>query len=153
MSDSAVVLNPPAARSKVVPREETQAKLDARSRAGNLIKPADRYTVADRLEEQAARFGERDFLVYGGRWYFRRRLPCYWYATDLNKPPIGDRKMRWPGREPYQGTFHDLFPSWKDFWAERPDKDQLPEVAEPAALDRFLATLRRGAPDPRIRVR
>ena len=30
------------------------------------------------------------------RWYFRRRLPCYWYATDLNAPPIGDNKMRWP---------------------------------------------------------
>ncbi|MBN8440974.1 MAG: long-chain-acyl-CoA synthetase [Thauera sp.] len=69
MSDSSVVLNPPAARSKVVPREETQAKLDARSRAAGLIKPADHYTVADRLEEQAARFGERRFLVYGGRHY------------------------------------------------------------------------------------
>ncbi|ENO78607.1 long-chain-acyl-CoA synthetase [Thauera sp. 63] len=67
MSDSAVVLNPPAARSKVVPREETQAKLDARSRAAGLIKPAAQYTVADRLEEQAARFGERNFLIYGGR--------------------------------------------------------------------------------------
>ncbi|NUQ49564.1 MAG: long-chain-acyl-CoA synthetase [Phycisphaerae bacterium] len=66
MSDSAVVLNPPAARGKVVPREETQAKLDARSRAAGLVKPAARYTVADRLEEQAARFGERVFLVYGG---------------------------------------------------------------------------------------
>jgi hypothetical protein len=94
-----------------------------------------------------------DYERIDGQWYFRRRLPCYWYATDLNKPPIGDRKMRWPGREPYQGTFHDLFPSWRAFWAERPAKDQLPEVAEPAALDRFLATLRRGAPDPRIRVR
>ena len=94
-----------------------------------------------------------DYERIDGRWYFRRRLPCYWYATDLNKPPIGDRKMRWPGREPYQGTFHDLFPSWNDFWAKRPDKDQLPEVAEPAALDRFLATLRRSAPNPRIRVR
>ena len=27
------------------------------------------------------------------------------YATDLNKPPIGDMKMRWPGREPYQWHF------------------------------------------------
>jgi fatty-acyl-CoA synthase len=67
MSDSAVVLNPPAARSKLVPREETQAKLDARSRAAGLIKPADLYTVADRLEEQAARFGEHNFLIYGGQ--------------------------------------------------------------------------------------
>ncbi|HRJ23194.1 MAG TPA: nuclear transport factor 2 family protein [Thauera sp.] len=94
-----------------------------------------------------------DYERIDGRWYFRRRLPCYWYATDLNKPPIGDRKMRWPGREPYQGSFHDLFPSWNAFWAARPDKAQLPEVAEPAPLECFLKTLRRGAPDPRIRVR
>lgn len=87
-----------------------------------------------------------------GRWYFRRRLPCYWYATDLNKPPIGDMKMRWPGREPYDGAFHELFPSWKEFWANPPASDE-PEVAEPAPVGEFLKRMRRGAPDPRIRVR
>lgn len=94
-----------------------------------------------------------DYERIDGRWYFRRRLPCYWYASDLNRPPIGDMKMRWPGREPYPGTFHDLFPSWKEFWAERPDKETLPEVASPAPLERFLITMRRDAPAPRIRVR
>lgn len=94
-----------------------------------------------------------DYERIDGCWYFRRRLPCYWYATDLNKPPIGDRKMRWPGREPYQGSFHDLFPSWKAFWSERPDKAHLPEVAAPAPMEKFLATIRRCSPDPRIRVR
>ena len=94
-----------------------------------------------------------DYARIDGQWYFRRRLPCYWYATDLNKPPIGERKMRWPGREPYAGTFHDLFPSWQAFWAARPDKDSLPEVAAPAPAEAFLATLRKGAPDPKIRVR
>ena len=94
-----------------------------------------------------------DYERIDGRWYFRRRLPCYWYATDLNKPPIGDMKMRWPGREPYDGAFHDLFPSWKEFWAARPEKDRLPEVAAPAPLERFLETMRRGAPAPRMRVR
>lgn len=85
-----------------------------------------------------------------GSWYFKRRLPCYWYATDLNKPPIGDDKMRWPGREPYSGTFHDLFPSWQAFWsATEVDMD----VAEPAPLEHFLKTLRRDAPNPRIRVK
>ncbi|OHT18968.1 nuclear transport factor 2 family protein [Edaphosphingomonas haloaromaticamans] len=87
-----------------------------------------------------------------GRWYFRRRLPCYWYATDLNKSPIGDMKMRWPGREPYEGTFHALWPSWKDFWANPPQSDE-PEVAEPAPLGEFLKRMRRDAADPRIRVR
>ena len=87
-----------------------------------------------------------------GRWYFRRRLPCYWYATDLNKPPVGDNKMRWPDREPYEGAYHDLWPSWTDFWANPPGDDE-PEVAKPAPLEEFLNTMRRGAAEPRIRVR
>lgn len=87
-----------------------------------------------------------------GVWYFRRRLPCYWYATDLNKPPIGPDKMRWPDRETYEGAYHELFPSWKEFWAHPPG-DREPEVAPPAPLGEFLKTMRAGAPDPRIRVR
>ncbi|WP_300654400.1 nuclear transport factor 2 family protein [Pseudomonas sp.] len=94
-----------------------------------------------------------DYERIEGRWYFRRRLPCYWYASDLNKPPIGERKIRWPGREPYIGTFHDLFPSWAEFWATRPDKECLPQVAPAAPLEQFLSTLRRGAQAPKIRVR
>ena len=86
-----------------------------------------------------------------GRWYFRRRLPLYWYATDLNKPPIGDAKMRWPGREPYEGGFHDLFPSWQAFW-DRAGPPDTP-VAEPAPLDKFIDTMRRGAKQPSVRVR
>ncbi len=87
-----------------------------------------------------------------GRWLFRRRLPCYWYATDLNQPPIGEEKMRWPDRERYSGSYHDLWPSWREFWANPPDSDE-PEVAEPAPLGQFLEQMRRGEPEPRIRVR
>ncbi len=86
-----------------------------------------------------------------GRWYFRRRLPLYWYATDLNKPPLGDNKMRWPGREPYEGGFHELFPSWREFWDKGPQPDAA--VAEPAPLDRFIETMRRGAKAPSLKVR
>ncbi|MFM1859146.1 MAG: hypothetical protein RL133_646 [Pseudomonadota bacterium] len=90
-----------------------------------------------------------------GQWYFRRRLPCYWYATDLNRPPIGELKMRWPGRSPYAGTFHDLFPSWKSFWSgpALSTLSELPEVAAPAPVDQFLKTMRAGTADPKIRVR
>jgi hypothetical protein len=87
-----------------------------------------------------------------GRWYFRRRLPCYWYATDINKPPVGDNKMRWPDRESYEGAYHELWPSWTEFWAHPPDGSE-PDVAPPAPLEQFLTRMRRGAPDPRIRVR
>lgn len=77
-----------------------------------------------------------------GRWLFARRQPLYWYATDLNKPPIGSRKMRWPGREPYEGSFHALFPSWKEYW-ERGEPGDGP-LAPPAPLEAFIETMRRG---------
>ena len=87
-----------------------------------------------------------------GRWYFRRRLPCYWYAVDLNKPPIGDLKMRWPDRDWYSGAYHELFPSWQKFW-ENPPQDDTPEVAEPAPFEEFLLSMKGDHPDPKIRVR
>jgi hypothetical protein len=88
-----------------------------------------------------------------GSWYFRRRLPCYWYATDLNKPPLGDNKMRWPERESYDGAYHELFPSWEVFWKNPPKDGVTPEVAAPAPREEFLKTMRAGRPDPKIRVR
>lgn len=92
-----------------------------------------------------------DYERIAGCWYFRRRLPCYWYATDLNEPPVGERKMRWPDREHYEGSWHALWPSWKQFWASAPAAEA--QVGAPAPLGQFLKTMRRGAPDPKIRVR
>ena len=92
-----------------------------------------------------------DYVRQDGRWYFARRLPLYWYATDLNKPPVGDNKMRWPGTEWAEGNFHKLFPSYAEFWAREGDHGG--PVAEPAPLDQFLATMRRGAAAPKVKVR
>ena len=86
-----------------------------------------------------------------GCWLFKKRLPMYWYATDINKPPLGDNKMRWPGREPYEGHFHDLFPSWKRFWDSEYNAEN--DVAEPAPAEQFLEILREGISSPDIRVR
>jgi hypothetical protein len=87
-----------------------------------------------------------------GRWYFRRRLPLYWYASDPRRPPLGENKMRWPGEPDYAGSFHDLFPSWDAFWARVGKPNDAP-VAQPAPLDRFIETMRAGCPLPRPRVR
>ncbi len=87
----------------------------------------------------------------GSRWYFARRLPLYWYATDLNAPPVGPAKMRWPGTEAAEGNFHKLFPSYAEFWA----RDGAPDtpVPPPAPLEQFLNTMRRGAAAPKVKVR
>jgi hypothetical protein len=87
----------------------------------------------------------------GRRWYFARRLPLYWYATDLNKPPVGEQKMRWPNTDWTDGNFHKLFPSYAEFWAR--DGDHHGPVAEPAPLDKFIETMRRGAAAPKVKVR
>ena len=87
-----------------------------------------------------------------GRWYFKRRLPCYWYATDLNKPPVGDNKMRWPDRDHYAGAYHDLWPSWQKFW-QTPLSDELPTVAPPAPAEQFLMTMRGHTAAPKIKTR
>jgi hypothetical protein len=92
-----------------------------------------------------------DYVRVDGRWYFARRLPLYWYATDLNKPPIGENKMRWPGTEWVEGNFHKLFPSFAEYWARDGDHDG--PVAEPAPLDGFLNAMRRGAAAPKVKVR
>ena len=55
-------------------REQTQAKLDLRSVAASRIKPRQSYTLADRLETQVGRFGERDFLVYGEQRFSYREV-------------------------------------------------------------------------------
>lgn len=92
-----------------------------------------------------------NYVRQQGRWFFARRLPLYWYATDLNKPPVGANKMRWPGTEWAEGNFHKLFPSYADYWAREGDHGG--PVAEPAPLDKFLETMRRGAAAPKVKVR
>jgi uncharacterized protein (TIGR02246 family) len=92
-----------------------------------------------------------DYMRVGGRWYFARRLPLYWYATDLNKPPIGERKMRWPGTDWVEGNFHNLFPSFAEYWAR--DGDHGGPVAESAPLEKFIETMRRGKEAPKVKVR
>jgi len=85
-----------------------------------------------------------------GKWLFKKRLPMYWYATDINKPPLGEKKMRWPNKDPYDGFFHDLFPSWKEFWSSDYIRDT--DVSEPVEAEAFLMNLRRGSQAGKIRV-
>ena len=91
------------------------------------------------------------YVRQDGRWYFARRLPLYWYATDLNKPPVGDNKMRGPNTDWVEGNFHQLFPSFDAFWARQGD-DGSP-VAAPAPLDQFLNTMRGSTEAPKVKVR
>jgi hypothetical protein len=92
-----------------------------------------------------------DYVRTDGRWYFARRLPLYWYATDLNQPPVGENKMRWPGGDWVEGNFQKLFPSFAEFWAR--DGDHGGPVAQPAPLEGFLNAMRRGAAAPKVKVR
>ena len=65
MNDMSRISTATAPRQQPVPREQTQALLDLRSAASAQIKPADLYTLADRLEAQAQAFPEHAFLIDG----------------------------------------------------------------------------------------
>lgn len=90
----------------------------------------------------------------GGRWYFQRRTPLFWYQCDHLLPPLGggEAKLRWAGQEWRSGAFHDAFPSWQDFW-DGVDKGGKDPVKPPAPLHRFLETVRRGEGSPQVRAR
>ncbi|HQZ04153.1 MAG TPA: AMP-binding protein, partial [Thauera sp.] len=64
-STSDLVLRRAVSSHKPVSRDETQAKLDVRSRAAVQVKPGDLYTVADRIEEKAVSHAGNDFIIYG----------------------------------------------------------------------------------------
>ncbi|GAB5487234.1 MAG: hypothetical protein Pars2KO_08040 [Parasphingorhabdus sp.] len=92
-----------------------------------------------------------DYVRQDGQWYFERRLPLYWYATDLNKPPVGEKKMRWPDSDWTEGNFHKLFPSFAEYWERDGDHDG--PVPEPAPLEGFINAMRRGQAAPKVKVR
>ena len=69
MNDMTRISTATAVKFQPVPREQTQALLDIRAGASGQIKPADRYTLADRLEAQAQRFADRLFLIYGDQTF------------------------------------------------------------------------------------
>jgi hypothetical protein len=85
----------------------------------------------------------------GDRWLFARRTPLYWVHTDPGVAPLGDAKLRRPGAAgATRGAYHDAFPSFAAFRAQASDVEE--PVAPAAELDRFIETLRRGAPTPRV---
>ena len=65
MNDMTRISATTALKQQPVPREQTQALLDVRAVASAQIKPQDLYTLADRLQDQVLRFGERPLLIYG----------------------------------------------------------------------------------------
>lgn len=84
-----------------------------------------------------------------GHWYFVRRVPLFWYQSDIADPPLGPEKVRWPGTPRHDGSFHDAFPSWAEFVAAEPGRLDAP-VPAPAPVGAWLQTLRRNSPLPRV---
>ena len=83
-----------------------------------------------------------------GRWFFVKRRPLFWYESDVNDPPVGPYKMRWPGTTSHDGTFHDSFPSWEAFHSADPGRFDAP-VPPPADVGDWIRTLRRDGALPR----
>ncbi len=113
-------------------------EFESRDRARGLVYSRNEHETGDEWIIMTMMYWDRYDRI-GGRWLFRRRLPLYWYATDLNKPPIGENKMRWPGREPYSGGYETFWPSWERFWSDGYEADS--DVPPPAPLGSFLVRM------------
>ncbi len=77
-----------------------------------------------------------------GGWYFRRRIPLAWYATDVLDRPVGEKKVRWPDQAPRAGELPHWWASWEDYWRTAPPTADTP-LREPVAPEQWLAGVRR----------
>ncbi|MBW8827254.1 MAG: nuclear transport factor 2 family protein [Acidobacteria bacterium] len=84
-----------------------------------------------------------------GVWYFQRRAPLYWYQMPLLEPVLGDERKLRMGDEPREGAYHQVFPTWSEFWADL-EYGEAP-VRVPAPAHQFISDLRRGEGFPRPR--
>ena len=125
-------------------------EFEAPDRARGLVYSRNEHETGDEWIIMTMMYWDR-YERIGGRWQFRRRLPLYWYATDLNKPPVGANKMRWPDRDAYEGGYAAFWPSWERFWS--PDYVSDCDVPAPAELDGFLERMAPSDETLSVRVR
>ena len=77
-----------------------------------------------------------------GQWYFRRRIPLAWYATDVLDRPVGDKKIRWPNQPPREGELPGWWPSWDVYWQSPVPTTETP-LREPVPSEQWLARVQR----------
>jgi hypothetical protein len=76
-------------------------EFDDADHARGLVYSRNEHETGDAWISMTMMYWDR-YVRIAGRWLFRRRLPLYWYACDLRTPPVGENKMRWPGRAPWR---------------------------------------------------
>jgi ketosteroid isomerase-like protein len=55
-----------------------------------------------------------------GRWYFRWRQTPMWYVTEINDPPVGSPRVRWPGRPAADAELPGAFEAYRAFYDQPP---------------------------------
>jgi ketosteroid isomerase-like protein len=79
------------------------------------------------------------YVRRGGIWLIRGRVQTRLYATAHDDPPVGPKKVRWPGAQPMESGFHDALPAWAEFWN---DREMPPREME--GTQKLVTRLRRG---------
>ena len=98
------------------------------------------HELGERFVVQQMQYWD-DYARRDGVWLFVRRTPLAWYATDVLDRPVGAKKMRWPGVDPYVGELPEWWDSWKEYWAG-PPADGV-SVRDPAPPGQWLDRLKR----------
>ena len=61
--------------------------------------------------------------------------------------PVGDNKLRWPGRPVAEGNWHTPYPSWEKFWKDPVAAGDAPVLPTPEP-EKFLERMRVGGAKP-----
>lgn len=51
-----------------------------------------------------------------GKWYFRWRQTPMWYVTDIHEAPLGEERIRWPGRPAAAAQLPGDWDSYRAFY-------------------------------------
>jgi len=82
------------------------------------------------------------YVGRAGHWYFRRRIPLAWYATDVLDRPVGEQKVRLPDQAPREGELPGWWPSWGEYWQSAPPTTETP-LRPSVPPEQWLARVRR----------
>jgi len=106
------------------------------------------HEVGDKWVTASLLYHDR-YVRRDGCWLFRGRVQTRLYATAHDDPPLGPRRLRWPGGLPADTGFHDTLPAWAAFWEGAPSPERTSQGTE-GLVTRLRGGLALPSPPPYI---
>ncbi len=116
-------------------------EFESADRAYGVVYCRAEHEAGDKYIVQAMQYWDR-YERRDGQWYFERRIPLAWWATDVLERPGGEPRVRWHDRPAAPSELPGWWPSWDEFWSGSPKQGVGKREEGPHAT--WLARVRRG---------